>query len=326
MRESSEEVEFNQSMFQKALDEVSKKKPGQYDFILKSGNSYKDALFKLFKKVWEKEKKPESWRRTTILQIPKGTGEVGDMTMMRNIHLKHPIPKLFGHILMNQVKDKLMESMTKFQLGTKKGHRPQEHIFVLKSVMALYEMYKEGLLINLFDISKFFDKEELHDVLGEAYSGGLRGKYYKLMYEVNKNTIIKVRTAIGETEEACLDPGLGQGGVESGILSAKSLDKGVDDYFSDCTSNVSYGRVIIKSLLWQDDILKANASIKDAQECNIRMEAVVNSKMLEFNKKKSVFLVVGNKKFQEKIDNQLKESPLLLCNEKMLKVEKYPYL
>ena len=44
--------------------------------------------------------------------------------------------------------------------------------------MSLYQHYKQGLLLNLYDISKFFDKEELTDVLDEAFSLGLKGKYY----------------------------------------------------------------------------------------------------------------------------------------------------
>ena len=64
-------------------------------------------------------------------------------------------------MIMTQVKPELMKSMSKYQLGTKKGHQAQEHIFVLKSVMSLFEKCNEGLIINLFDISKFFDKEDI---------------------------------------------------------------------------------------------------------------------------------------------------------------------
>ena len=76
----------------------------------------------------------------------------------------------------------------------------QEHVFVLISFMKYAEIYKQGLIVNLYDISKFFDKEVKEDVLGEAYLGGLKGKNYRLINELNKNTIIKVKTALGETK------------------------------------------------------------------------------------------------------------------------------
>ena len=146
------------------------------------------------------------------------------------------------------------------------------------------------------------------------------------MNMMNKETIIKVETALGETEEADIDDGIGQGGVESGILSAKSLDGGVTQYFSDHKGNVFYGKIEIKCLLWQDDVMKVNGSVKDAQDSNKRMEAVLSSKMLSFNEKKSVAIVIGSKKSRDKIKKELEESPLMLCNKKMKMVETYSYL
>ena len=239
---------------------------------------------------------------------------------MRNIHLKDPVPKMFCQMVMIRVKEKLMENMTKYQLGTKKGHRAQEHIFVLKSVMALYEEIGEGNILNLFDISKFFDKEEISDVLGEAHKAGLTDKYYRLIYELNKDTIIKVRTAVGESAEEEIDPGLGQGGAESGILSACSLDGGVKDYFKD-SEDVHYGETALKPLLWQDDVIKINHTVKEAQECNRRMEAVLASKNLNFNQDKSVFIVVGKEKYRKRIETEIREAPLTLLNEMMKKVK-----
>ena len=37
----------------------------------------------------------------------------------------------------------LMKNMSKYQIGTKKGHRAEEHIFVVTSYMAMCEMYKK---------------------------------------------------------------------------------------------------------------------------------------------------------------------------------------
>ena len=56
------------------------------------------------------------------------------------------------------------------------------------------------------------------------------------------------------------------------------------------------------------------------------MEAVLGSKMLQFNLLKSVFIVIGDKKFKEETSKRLEESPLLLCNKPMKEVESYPYL
>ena len=48
--------------------------------------------------------------------------------------------------------------MTKFQLGTKTGHRPQVHLFTLKSIIALYNSLGAAVIVQLYDVAKFFDR------------------------------------------------------------------------------------------------------------------------------------------------------------------------
>ena len=51
-----DDVEFTPELFNKSLNMLRKKSGGKYDFIIKSGQSLKSALFNLFKVIWEKEK------------------------------------------------------------------------------------------------------------------------------------------------------------------------------------------------------------------------------------------------------------------------------
>ena len=87
--------------------------------------------------------------------------------------------------------------MSKYQIGTKPNHRAQEHLFLLKSVIALYDYLGKALILQLWDISKYFDRESLTDGLNELYKNKIRGKLYKLLYELNKDTRIRVRTRAG---------------------------------------------------------------------------------------------------------------------------------
>ena len=55
--------------------------------------------------------------------------------------------------------------------------------------------------------------------MSEAHKSGVKGKAYRLLFELNKETIIRVKTPLGETEEYNTGSGLGHGTVEGGILS-----------------------------------------------------------------------------------------------------------
>ena len=149
-----------------------------------------------------------------MIQLFKGSGSVQDVGCYRNIHTKQDIPKLFGHIVTSAAKANIMDNMSKYQIGTKVGHRAQEHLFVVKSVIGLYEMLGKAIILQLWDISKYFDRESLSDGLNELYKNQVRGKLYKLLYEMNKDTRIKVRTAVGDPEERDTGEGWGQGTIE----------------------------------------------------------------------------------------------------------------
>ena len=95
----------------------------------------KAALFKLCQLVWQTEKQPQTWERSALVQLYKGKGPRSILDNMRHIHCKDEFPKFFGHLVVSASKDKMISNLTKYQIATKPGHRAQEHLFVLKSVI-----------------------------------------------------------------------------------------------------------------------------------------------------------------------------------------------
>ena len=84
---------------------------------------------------------------------------------------------MFQHIVVKKVNKTITKNMSEFQMA-KPGHRPQENLFILKSIMVLHEKYEEPLLLQLMDLKKFFNKEFLVDILGEAYKNQIKVKDY----------------------------------------------------------------------------------------------------------------------------------------------------
>ena len=184
--------ELSIEKFNKTYDILTKKPGTKYDFIVKGGPSMKAALFKLCQVVWRTEDQPVSWSKSTLVQCYKGKGPRTVLDNMRHLHMKEETPKFFGHLVMSEVKDKMTGNMTKFQIGTKPGHRAQEHLFVLKSVISLYIHLGKPIILSMWDVSKFFDRESLKDCMNELYRSKVQGKLYRLLHEMNKNTKISV--------------------------------------------------------------------------------------------------------------------------------------
>ena len=78
---------------------------------------------------------------------------------------------------------------------------------------------------------KFFDRESAADCHFELYKLGIRGRLYRLLYLLNENIRIRVRTPVGVTDSADTGPGQGQGTISAAIISSVNLDSGVKETF-----------------------------------------------------------------------------------------------
>ena len=278
------------------------------------------------------EKIPEGWKKSTLVQLYKGKGNKNDLDNMRHIHIKSEVPKLFSQIVTNVAKENLFDNMSKFQIATKPGHRATEHVYVIMSLISLYERNKKALIICLYDLKKFFDRENLHDCMSELYKSNVKGKIYKLLYAMNENIKIKVKTPVGLSEEEETGPGVGQGTVEGAICSSVNIDNGVVDQFHDENDikeelkAITYEGITIHPLLFQDDVLNATDSIESANFGNKRMEILLESKLLDFNLDKSCYIIAGNKEAINRMKVKLKSNPINLCDQPMKEVHEEKYL
>ena len=69
----------------------------------------------------------------------------------------------------------------------------------------------------------FFYSEDIFDCFGELYSSDVKGKVYRLLYEMNKNTRITIQTPVGDTQPKDTGPIVTQGSVEGPVLSSVML-------------------------------------------------------------------------------------------------------
>ena len=129
---------------------------------------------------------------------------------------------------------------------------------------------------------------------------------------MNKDTKIRVRTAVGETEEKETGENIGQGTLEGANISAANIDYTVNKFFKTSRDELSYGSEKLQPMLFQDDISRLSTSVWGAQSGNNKMESVMETKLLDFNLDKSCLIIMGSKKRKAEIEN-----PLKLCGQDM---------
>ena len=307
--------------FLSRLGVISKKQGEKYKFILKAGEGFKNCIFNLFKQVWECEQKPKQWRNTILIQLFKGKGSINEFSTQRFIHTKEEIPKLFEGIVVDKSKFKIISKCSKFQIGGMPHHRSQENLFTVKSVISLYSMLKIPLFMQIYDISKYFDKEILKDAMDTLYRCGVQGKLYRLWYTLYKDSQIKVKTAAGMTEIRSTGENVTQGSIGGAILSSANLDKTLSIYFGGSDCEVSYGDVRLRPITFQDDTSRLVRTIEDAQKGNIFMEAAMKRKQLSLNISKCSLIVFEKKKRIEAIRKSINQSKSLKIGQDIIKAK-----
>ena len=115
-----------------------------------------------------------------------------------------------------------------------------------------------------------------------------------MIYELNKDNKIRVRTSVGDSEiretgETVLQ-GLGS------ILTSLSLGKGVGDFFSAKNSEVMYDSSLLYTRTFQDDLLCISLDPSSTQDGLDAFESLAESKLLDFNLSKTFCIMIGEEK------------------------------
>ena len=80
------EVTWND--FTAVLDKFKKKDTKTYDFLIKSGERYQRAIFKLCQRVINNEEVPDSFKKTVLVMIWKRKGPMDILKNNRFLHMK----------------------------------------------------------------------------------------------------------------------------------------------------------------------------------------------------------------------------------------------
>ena len=156
-KDNDNDYEISEADFFNILLKFEAKKSRSYEFLVNTGLQNKLAILKVCRKLIETEEFPKSFNLTILVQLPKQGSQL-DLDNLRFIHLKEWLPRLSEALAVNEMKDKILEAGTKYQIGGCPGQHTQFHLYVLKSLIALRLQpggRNAGSLLTVADIKKF---------------------------------------------------------------------------------------------------------------------------------------------------------------------------
>ena len=182
------------------------------------------------------------------------------------------------------------------------------------------------IILVCYDISGFFDKEVLADVVEELHSIGVDPKAERLFYKLNEATRVKVRTGCGDSEWGEVGDILGQGSGGAAKVSALNLSRKLDLLFNGSTEMAKYGAVKQHPYSFQDDVLAPVESVEDLRAVNVKMTMVIDLMQTELSKNKSGYILMGTEEQRERVRKRLKEEPLMCGNFQMKELKEGKWL
>ena len=144
--------------------------------------------------------------------------------------------------------------------------------------------------------------------MNTLYQIGVDPKMYRAWFNLNKNTVIRVKTGTGYSEWENAGELIGQGTGGGALVSSVNLDSDMEEFFAGSSSELTYGEVRLQPLMFQDDVVRLAADLASARAGNKRLEGVVKLKQLEMHPDKTGMILFGN---TEKLYQEIEEQPVM---------------
>ena len=111
-------LEVSKKDFEEVVKKFKSKQTKSYDFLIKSGVKYQEAIFKFCHRIIEDEELPTMFRKTLLYMIWKQKGGQNVLKNNRFIHLKeHYLPRTVEAIVVNKMKEDILNHSTMYKIG-----------------------------------------------------------------------------------------------------------------------------------------------------------------------------------------------------------------
>ena len=143
---------------------------------------------------------------------------------------------------------------TQAQGGGRKGARTSDHLFILRTIIDVTIKQKRPTYLTFYDVSKAYDHVDNEDLLNIMWENGLRGKSWRILYNLNNNLIAQIKTKYGTTRVVDMAVGGKQGSRLTGRMFSKMMDL-LEDEIRPANTEFKINDLSIATLLWVDDVV-----------------------------------------------------------------------
>jgi hypothetical protein len=244
-----------------------------------------------------------------ISPIYKNKGSKKDLVNQRGLFLTLVISKIFERLVMDRIKG-TAKSISKLQAGGTENRSTYDQTFILRSFISHAKYIGITLFLTLYDFKQCFDNLWLEDSILSLWKLGLATDMLPIIYKMNEESKITVKTPIGNTNSFNVPCVCKQGTVLIPPICSASIAECCEEHK---TGGASIGQLRIQSLAFMDDLMDMNTTVSDVHASHEETKFFSKKKKMPLNEDKCVVLAINSK--------HPHPMPVLSINNKILKIK-----
>ena len=268
------------------------------EMIKRPGTVMVNIIYPMIKTAWEEEKIPVDWNKGQITSLWKGKGDKEELKNHRGITVSSAFGSIMEEVIDRRISDTV--SLTQAQGGGKKHSSTCDHLFLLRSVIAVSLKKKKDTFITFYDVSKAYDTLDNEDTLSIMWDKGLKGKVWRILKELSTDLKANIKTRYGITEEINMDIGGRQGSRLTGRMFAKMMDLLAEEILLSGEGVNLDEDFIIGILLWVDDVVSCVEGHENQEKILERIAEFAVKHKLKWGQQKCKVMQIGKNKTELK--------------------------
>ena len=250
-----------------------------------AGNFLKLSLLKFFNKMKRDNEIPDFIRLADVTTIYKGKGSKSDLVNDRGIFIVTILRSILMKMIYHDFYAKIDKSMSDSQVGARKSKNIRNHIWIVNGIISDVLSSKKNIPIDIgiYDYRQCFDSLWLKECMNDLYTAGLDDDRFALLYNINSDVNISVKTPVGKTERQNIQNVITQGDVFGPIFCSKQVDTFGQECLEKSKHTYLYrGEVEIPPLSMVDDLLCISKCGIDTAMMHAYISLKTDSKKLQF--------------------------------------------
>ena len=221
------------------------------------GSDLKLAVLKLMNKIKNTQIYPHCLEVCNISSIYKSKGSKSEFTNYRGIFRVVVLRGILERLIYNDEYFNIDDNLSDANAGARKGRNIRDNLFVVNAVMnSVKRGREEAVDICAYDAEKCFDSLWTYECINDLYESGLQNDKLAVLFAINKNAQVAIKTSHGMTKRVDIPNIIMQGTVWGSMFCTSTIDKLSQKAYTEEAWLYKYkGEVSVPPLGMVDDVL-----------------------------------------------------------------------